>query len=111
MCAGELEEWVSQRTDRRAMAEFKCRPLCNLQIQVLSLCAQDGNPSNMAGIPIKSNDLLPPTAIEARQTVHPVDLAGDPANCQFPHFYVFEGVWAQIVLSIHTGTKLTRAQG
>ncbi len=30
------------------------------------LCAQDGNPSHMARIPIKSNNLPPPTAIEAR---------------------------------------------
>lgn len=29
------------------------------------LCAQDGNPPNMARIPIKSNNLLPPTVIEA----------------------------------------------
>lgn len=77
------------------------------------LCAQDENPSNMARIPIKSNNLLPPTAIEARQLrgdrcLAPVDLAGDPAKSQFPHFYVFE---AQIVLSIRTGTKLTRALG
>lgn len=43
--------------------------------------------------------------------VHPEDLAGDPAKCQFPYFDVFQRVWTEIVLSIRTGTKLTRALG
>lgn len=79
-------------------------------------CAQDGNPSNMARIRIKSNS-PPPSRCDRRPSasrgpmVHPEDLAGDPAKCQFPYFDVFQRVWTEIVLSIRTGTKLTRALG
>lgn len=63
-----------------------------------ALCAQDGNPSNTARIPVKSNNLLPPSAIEARQ------LRGDRCctrrtwqvimqSAMFPHFDVFQRVW------------------
>ena len=81
-----------------------------------SLCAQGGNPSNMARIPIKSNNLLPPSAIEARwrwggPTVHPADLAGESCKAPVPSIWcVTEGVVSNC-LSICTGTKLTRSLG